>query len=157
MFVENEGDYEKASKNCKWGDIAIKMGFKELTVVNLMVIYQGYLDMMSWKYQISKNGECGEPSCPIPMNEESVDRTVNLKENDKMETEDIPEDIPEVVPEEVKNQIETEGIKNEELIFEMEDFDDADVEFENTDLGLEDYEILEDYLTMDEGSIPPAE
>ncbi|KAL8205780.1 hypothetical protein R6Q57_009331 [Mikania cordata] len=89
MFVENEGGYERDSKNCKWGEIAIKMGFKEPVVINLMVIYQGYSDLMVWRYKIEKEDEnkVVEPSCSYSL-DVAVNGTSKSNENSTSKMQD---------------------------------------------------------------------
>ncbi|KAL8227655.1 hypothetical protein R6Q57_015239 [Mikania cordata] len=67
MYIEEAGEYDKASKFSKWPEIAIKLGFDKSYATNLMIVYQGYLDLMSWRYKVEKEGEfnSGEPSCSL--------------------------------------------------------------------------------------------
>ncbi|MFS7941460.1 putative transcription factor & chromatin remodeling ARID family [Helianthus anomalus] len=55
MFVEENEGYQNASKNNKWAEIAMKLGLQEMYAANLRIIYQGYLDLMSWRYNMAKN------------------------------------------------------------------------------------------------------
>ncbi|KAL8241815.1 hypothetical protein R6Q59_012117 [Mikania micrantha] len=108
-----------------------------------MVIYQGYLDLMSWKYLITKHGEnnIGQPSGLETAYEKVAGNNINTGEDGKEKMEDIQK--------EDKEPIEIGAIQNEELGFQIEDLD--------VELGQDDYDLLEDFLSMDEDSIAPAE
>ncbi|KAL8239110.1 hypothetical protein R6Q59_015677 [Mikania micrantha] len=129
MYVEEAGGYFKVAKDNKWPKIAIKLGFDKAYATNLMIIYQGYLDLMSWKYLVTKHGEnkIGEPSGSMSMNEEVAEKVSNMEEDEKVDMEDVQE--------ENKESVGIGAIQNEELDFQIEDFDDVD-------LNQEDYEIL---------------
>ncbi|KAD2804875.1 hypothetical protein E3N88_38252 [Mikania micrantha] len=45
ICISKAGGYDKASKFCKWPEIAIKLGFDKSYATNLMIVYQGYLDL----------------------------------------------------------------------------------------------------------------
>ncbi|KAL8226131.1 hypothetical protein R6Q57_018688 [Mikania cordata] len=193
MFVENEGGYEKASRNCKWGEIAIKMGFKESNAVNLMITYQGYLDLMTWRYHIAKEDEnkVGEPSCSYLMdedvgkgfkvNEEEVavnavqNVAVNAVQNDENVAVNAVQNDENVAVNDVQNdeKVAVNAVQNEENVAvnvvhnEEKDVtvfvqkeeqpvttamesEDANEEFEDVDLCLEDYDDIEDFILLDE-------
>ncbi|KAD5507728.1 hypothetical protein E3N88_15431 [Mikania micrantha] len=143
-YVEGSKEYLRGgyTEDNKWPKIAIKLGLDKKYAVNLMVIYQGYLDLMSWKYLITKHGEnnIGKPSGLVTADEKVAGNNINTAEDGKEKMEDIKK--------EDKEPVEIGSIKNE-LDFQIEDLD--------VELSQDDYDLLEDFLLMDEDSIAPVE
>ncbi|KAD4981846.1 hypothetical protein E3N88_18517 [Mikania micrantha] len=90
----------------------------------------GYLDLMTWRYNIAKEDESkvGEPSFSYLVDDD-VGKESKVNED---------ETIIDVVQEE--NETVTDAVQNEHV----------NEEFEDVDLCLEDYDKLEDILFLDE-------
>ncbi|KAI3784160.1 hypothetical protein L1987_43254 [Smallanthus sonchifolius] len=51
------GGKKKVGSEAKWPEVAKRLGFEETYGPNLNIIYEGYLELMSWKYSVMKDKE----------------------------------------------------------------------------------------------------